>query len=167
MLWKLLCIALLCAGWSATARAQIGNCPAGAIPNGDQRSPGACVPDPSYNPQSQQPLTPPPAWSNRWGAVAYSSNGTPAFGESRNMQSERSARQKALSTCEAYGAKCVISGTYRNQCIAIVAGEKTWKPETGPTIEVATQKSMDKCRANGNSECHTYYTACSYPVRIQ
>lgn len=154
---------------SAVAHAQVGNCPAGTIPNGDQRSPGACVPDPSYTQQPQRPLTPPPIWVDHWGAIALAEPGSPpAFGASANMPSKEKAKAAAMAECQATPhATCKIHTTYRNQCIALVKGNSTSMPMGGSTREDAESHSREKCKSLGNTECTLYYAACSYPVRIQ
>lgn len=168
MLVKILVLSLAILLWSYAAHAQVGNCPAGTIPNGDQRSPGACVPDPSYN-QQQRPSAPPQIWVDHWGAIATGKPGSPpAFGASTDTQSEHAAKAAAVAKCqETANAVCEVHITYRNECVALVFGEKRWKPAADLTKEAATKKSMAECKAYGNSQCELYYSACSYPTRIQ
>jgi hypothetical protein len=46
-------------------------------------------------------------------------------------------------------------------------GDKFFNASSAATIEEATQSGMKVCTANGNANCHVYYSACSLPVRIQ
>lgn len=171
MLQKTFWICVLLLGWSVAAHAQVGVCPEGMIPNGDQYNPGNCVPDPSYNPaeQSQRPTAPAEVWADRWGAIATGTPGTPAaFGASTGMSNENDAKVAALAQCQATpNAVCKIHITYRNECVALVYGEKRWIPETGLTKQLATQKSWGQCKAFGNTQCIPYYSARSLPVRVQ
>lgn len=162
MIW--LCALWLC--WSATAHAQTA-CPPGLIPYAAGAGGGVavCGPAPTDN---QQPMQRPPLWADRWGAVAAEAPGSPpAFGSAVNMASKRAAETAALADCQARGTKCQVALIYHNQCVAIVGGEKGWTPFGGPTIEIATQKSMNQCRADGSTQCKLDYSACSYPERIQ
>lgn len=167
MRMKLLLCCTLLLGWAVAAHAQTA-CPPGLIPYAAGAGGGvaACGPDPSSS-QQQQQFSRPPLWADRWGAVASAPQGKPSFGAALDMPSERSAKKKALLACQASGSECKIAMTYHNQCIAIVAGEEGWTPAVGPTTDVALNISLERCKADGSSKCRTYYTACSYPVRIQ
>lgn len=121
----------------------------------------------SQQPQQREP--PPPRWADRWGAIASANPGSPpAFGASNNRPSEDSAKKSALADCRATpNAKCSVETTYHNQCFAEVWGEKTPVSSTGGSLAAAIKASMEYCRAKGNTQCKLYYSACSYPVRIQ
>ena len=164
MIWA----GLLLIIWVTTAHAQVGVCPAGTIPNGTQTSAMECAPDPDYQAE-QQPAPPPPVWVDRWGAVADADDPPSAFGASTDMPSEASAKNLALLNCEATpGAHCRILLAYRSQCVAVTAGDKIPAIVYGaPTVQEAKRLSMNRCTADGNHECIPYYSACSYPVRIQ
>lgn len=167
MLFKVLVLGFSALILSVTAHAQTA-CPPGLVPYAAGAGGGVatCGPAPTNN---QQPMQRPPLWADRWGAVAVGTpGGTPAFGASTNMSSRSKANRAALAECGAQpGAKCRIDATYHNQCVALVVGDKISASYNAPTAETATQKSMEFCKAHGNTQCRLYYSACSYPERIQ
>lgn len=128
-----------------------------------------CAPTGNNNQQSQQPTAPPPRWADRWGAIASAiPPSPPAFGASANMPSEEAAKAAALAKCEATpNAECGVETTYHNQCFAETWGEKTPVSDTAATLDEAIKLSMAYCKAQGNLQCIPYYSACSYPVRVQ
>ena len=152
--------------WCALAHAQTPtvNC----VPIQGQGWQG-CAPTGNNQPQVQQSIQPPPRWADRWGAIAGGIPGAPrAFGASVNMSSERAAKAVAMADCQSVaGTKCQIALVYHNQCVAVVNGEKTWGANGSATKDEAIQAGIKICKADGNSQCHVYYSACSYPVRIQ
>ena len=160
-------LGLVLLGWGAAAHAQVGVCPAGTIPNGTQTSAMECAPDPDYQAQ-QQPGPPPPVWQDRWGATAAALPGTtPAFGAASNMPSKLAAEQAAIAKCEATpGTSCAIDQAYYNACFAEAWGPKSTAGYVDSTLESARELAMQACEAKGQ-KCVPYYSACSYPVRIQ
>lgn len=165
MLGKMMLGCVLLLGWSAFAHAQQPT--VDCVPIQGQGWQGCA---PMNNPQqTQQPMSPPPVWADRWGAIASAvPPSPPAFGASANMPSEESARADALAKCEATpSAKCGVEVTYHNQCFAETWGEKTPVSDTAATLDEAIKLSMAYCKAQGNTQCIPYYSACSYPVRVQ
>jgi hypothetical protein len=169
MIQKMMWFGVLLLGWSITAHAQVGACPPGTIPNGNQYNMMSCAPDPNYDRQSQQPAPPPPIWVDRWGATAGAvPSSLPAFGAAADMPTKAAAEAAAVAKCEATpNAKCYADVTYHNQCYAETWGEKAPVGYTAPTLSEAKALSMESCKAHGNKQCIPYYSACSLPIRIQ
>lgn len=162
---KVLFIFAVLIGWCALSRSQT---PAvDCVPIQGQGWQG-CAPA-GNNRSTQQTMPAPERWADRWGAVAGGLPGAPpAFGASANMPNERAAKDAALADCQSSsGTKCQIALVYHNQCVAVVNGEKTWSANGSAYENDAIQIGMKRCRADGNSKCNIYYSACSYPVRIQ
>lgn len=167
MLIRMLILSAALLGWSGVVRAQVGACPPGTIPNGTQSNMTQCAPDPSYQQQPQQPIQPSPVWSDRWGAIASGDSAAPAFGAVTGLRSKRAAQAAAIAKCQGQnGPKCSIFTTYRNQCVAVVTGNNVAISAGAATLDEATQLAMNKCKSK-DSECHVYYTGCSYPVRVR
>jgi hypothetical protein len=121
--------------------------------------------------QGQQPQAlqrPPELWQDHWGAIAtYEPGGV--LGVATNMLNESEAKQSAMADCEAKGggSNCKFQLAYRNGCAVLLVGDKAFNAVSDATIDKATQSGMKICTANGNTNCHVYYSACSLPVRIQ
>lgn len=149
-------------GWCALAHAQT---PAvDCVPIQGQGWQG-CAPT-GNNQQPQQPMSPPAHWVDRWGALA-TDDAAGILGTATNMFSEQMANNAALKDCQAKGGlKCGNPVSYHNQCVAMVAGHNGYDVSVGPTIEKAVEVSTQRCSRKSN-DCHVYYSACSYPVRIQ
>jgi len=151
-----------------------GECPPGMFstnPPGTQ-GPISCAPIPSYaqNPGQQAPpqtpQPPPERWQDHWGAIATDAP-SGSLGASINMASADSAEQAALEDCHSkHGASCKIQTSYRNQCAAMILGDKVFNVHVGLTVAEATNAGMKACTP-ASSNCHVYYTACSLPQRIQ
>ncbi|WP_425493959.1 DUF4189 domain-containing protein [Lysobacter gummosus] len=78
------------------------------------------------------------------------------------MRSKRAARSAAMAQCKQLGGKkCKIEFVCFNQCGVIVAGAKTFSTSAAPTIEDATEMSMDTCRKSGDEGCYLYFSYCS------
>jgi len=133
---------------------------------------GTCVPPdvamPSYQQQPQAPRPPQQIWVDHWGALAtYEPGGV--LGAATDMKSESEARHNAIADCQAKGggSNCKIQSVYRNECVALLVGDKFFNVSAAATVEEATQSGMRTCKGNSNTNCHIYYSACSLPVRIQ
>jgi hypothetical protein len=143
-------------------------CPPGTVPYGTANDPSACGPDNSQPQQSQPPQTPPQIWVDHYGAVAtYEPGGV--LGSATNMRSESGAKRSAMEDCQAKGggSNCKFQISYRNGCVVLLVGDKFFNFASAETIEAATKSGMKVCTADGNTNCHVYYSACSLPVRIQ
>lgn len=145
-------------------------CPPGMTPYGT----GVCGYDNSQQQEppapQQEPLrqSPPQQWEDRWGAIAtYEPGGV--LGAATDMQSESEAKQSAMADCQAKGggSNCELQISYRNGCAVLLVGDKFFNAASAESVEKATQSGMKVCTANGNTNCHIYYTACSLPIRIQ
>jgi len=167
--WLLLGLLLLLGG---VAHAE-GNCPPGYYPIGAQSGQGGpqgCAPIPGYHnsqqqAQSQLPLTPPPQWATRWGAIATDGPGG-HLGVAVNLSSKSDAEQTAITDCQAKGGTdCKIETWYSNGCAAMVMGDSGHISNNAGTLGEAIQKGMKICDAT-DTNCHVYYSACSLPARI-
>jgi len=117
--------------------------------------------------QPQMPKAPPQRWQDHWGAIVtdpVKSN----LGTAVNMTSQSEAEQAALADCQGKGGTaCKQDIAYRNQCAAMVVGDTGYDTKAGATVNDAVQAAMKVCNTVPGDHCHSYYTACSQPVRIQ
>lgn len=153
----------LCAiNLSAVAHAE-GGCPAGMIPyRGNDIS--SCAPIPTYNQNPNQERDG-PRWITTWGAIAA---GDGATGFATGIQNSGSAKKTALQKCNANGGKnCKVELVYRNQCAALVAGEKGHNSYGAATVEEATHLAMNFCERTGDTKCQVFYTGCSLPMQVE
>jgi hypothetical protein len=151
-----------------------GECPPGMFPTNPPgaQGPVGCAPIPGYNQQQgqqQEPQSPPPRWTSRWGAIAGDESPQHgSTGASVNQPTRAAAEQAALENCKSNGGlTCKIEATYDNECVALVVGHPKANIFTDSTQERATEGAMHSCSSQGNTDCHVYYTACSLPARIQ
>lgn len=142
-----------------------GGCPPGSYP---QQGNGwrACVPIPGDN-SSEAPRPPSEQWVDTWGALAVTSSGQ-INGQATDQTTEIEAVAAAIADCKAYGGQgCTKFGTYRNQCIAIAAGNTGSRILVGKTEDEAVANAMGRCSSDNLSACHVYYSGCSLPKRIR
>lgn len=157
----LLFLGLLLLGYGVMAHAS-GNCPEGESPmGGNPADPGNCGPDSTY----QRPAV---KWEDRWGAVAQGApTAAPGFGAIEGMQTRMDAERAAIAVCEAQGqTKCTVLSVYADKCVAVTVGKSQAWVNTADTVDAAVKRGMHDCTA-GDTECQTYYTACSLAVRVQ
>jgi hypothetical protein len=149
-----------CGGARAGNEVQVGEAPGG---NGVAATP-LC--DWVNGNQPPVPQPPPQQWLDRWGAIATDfSHGS--VGMVDNTPSQSGAENAAIADCHAKGGlTCKIEITYRNECAALVAGDKGHITRAGATPDAAIQAGLAKCREE-DTNCKTYFTGCSTPVRIQ
>ncbi|MGO1070843.1 DUF4189 domain-containing protein [Lysobacter sp. CA199] len=139
-----------------------GGCPAGMIPYQGTNT-MSCGPMPSA---SQGTIAGGPRWASRWGAIATDANAG-IMGAVNSRESKRRARGDAVSECKSRGGvKCKVTFTYHDQCVVTVLGSQGANHGHAPSIEHAEQLGMNACRAQGDSDCHVYYTACSLSERV-
>ena len=142
-------------------------CPPGTIPYGAGQGQEVCGPDGSQQQSGQQQQPKPVQWLDQWMAVATDAQNS-VIGDATNRPSQRAAANDAMLDCRSKGGvNCKIENTYRNGCAAMVVGKKGYALMGGLTIDLAVQKGMKLCGADGDSTCHVYYSACSLPVQIQ
>ncbi|MXV07283.1 DUF4189 domain-containing protein [Xanthomonas sp. LMG 9002] len=151
-------LAFLLLGYACVANSQT-RCPVGA-----QAGSAQCFPD---DEMSAPPPRPTGEWIKTWGAIVNADSKEEAWASSR-MLSKEQAEDDALDQCKSAGYKgCVVTFTYRNQCIAVSS------PSSGPIqggiagrADLATAKSaaVDICKKNGGSGCSVIYSDCSEPV---
>ena len=135
-------------------------CPPGMVPYGA----GVCGYDQSSDAPAQSP---PSAWRSYWLSIA-TDNVNFRLGTASNMPDANSAQQVALSDCRSHGGtQCKVDLTERNGCAAIVAGIGGYNVQSGNAVVDAVQKGMAVCTKAGNTNCHSTYSICSLPQRIQ
>lgn len=147
----------------ALAQAE-GGCPPGSYP---QQGQGwqTCVPIPGSQPI--RPAAPSEQWEDRWGSIAQTADGQ-ISGAAENQKTESDATNAAIADCQnSRSAPCKSLGTYRNQCLTIVAGSNGTKIEVARDEMEATQKALKACTGAKQEGCHVYYAACSLPVRTR
>lgn len=125
-----------------------------------------CAPIDNSVQQPQQPQPPPQTWVDHYGAMV-SDDSLGKLGVAVDRADEARAWQTAEEDCHAKGGlNCTRLISYRNECVAMVLGDKTYSFSAGPTATDATQRATKKCMAS-TTNCHAYYSACSLPIRIQ
>lgn len=151
---------------SGATRAQ--NC--GGIPAVN----GVCIPPDSptsplhstYGQKSQSAMPPGGVWADRWGAVA-ADGPSGILGATTGMASRRKAEKFALAQCRAKGGKsCEVDMAYRNQCIALVAGENLYFVQPAIYEDEAARLGLKSCQKN-DVNCRVYYSACSMAERVR
>ena len=116
--------------------------------------------------QQQAPQSPPQRWADHWGALV-SDDSQGKLGVATDKVNEAEAWQAAEEDCQAKGGlNCTRLISYRNECMAMVLGDKTYSFSAGATASDAIRQATQKCMAN-TTNCHVYYSACSLPVRTQ
>lgn len=117
--------------------------------------------------QQQMASPPAPQWAPRWGAIA-TDEPHGILGTSGNEISQQAAEEAALANCKAKGGSpCKLEIPYSNGCIAFTVSDSGYNAAADTKIEIASQKGMITCQEAGASNCRTYYTACSPPVRVR
>ena len=117
-----------------------------------------------YLPSLENAAPPQERWADRWGAIATDDNGT--AGIVTDITNKRDAQRSAIAECENRGGgNCKVSLAYHNQCAAVAASSSMSFSSSAPTIEEATERSMERCKSAGG-ECWVYYSGCSLPVRV-
>ena len=169
LLRSLLLVSLWLLG-TAGAHAE-GSCPPGMYPNnpGSTNGVNGCNPIPGYGKEGQQqePSPPTSVWEDRWGAMA-TDEPRGVLGAATGYSNEQAAQRAALSDCKAKGGmNCTLTNSYRNGCTALTVSDSKFYYGADATTDVVASMGMRACTEAGNKNCHTYYTACSPPVRIQ
>ena len=152
---------------SSAAHAEGGFCPPGTIDHNNGRAAAiVCSPIPGYT-QQQTQQQPAAQWESRWGAIA-TDGPKGAMGVAADKPSKLEASQAAIQDCQSKGGvNCKIDVAYDNQCGAVVVGSGGYNVQNASTSDRAVATGMKICRDEGRTDCHTYYTACSLPVRIR
>jgi len=138
----------------------VGETPAGngvgSVPLCQRVDQGAAAPQP-----------PPMRWLDKWGAIATDA-ATASLGSANGMSSREQAQDAALADCQAKGGiRCKTETWYLNGCGAMVMGNTGYNVGNAATLKKAIQSGIKVCRDAGDTNCHTYFSACSLPVRIQ
>ncbi|AVS75770.1 DUF4189 domain-containing protein [Paracidovorax cattleyae] len=117
----------------------------------------------------EAPPRPTGEWIKTWGAIATSSS-SGDIGSSTGKFSEEEARQGAMQLCTKLGnSDCVVSHTYRNQCVAVVdsskstSGRAIGKIISAVSIPAAQERALEDCRKAGGTECKVRGTDCTKP----
>lgn len=160
----------MCVYFCIAGRAAAQNCPDG-IPSGG--NPHCIPPDrpesPYYNGSGAyintlptQPRVMQGYWADRWGAVAYDEV-LGKVGISTSQKSKIISEKAAINNCtKRGGSKCVVKYSYRNQCIAIIAGDNDSSIQGGSNLSIATDLGYKKCKSK-DTNCREFYAGCSMP----
>ncbi|GAB3303689.1 hypothetical protein GCM10027564_02640 [Luteimonas notoginsengisoli] len=138
-----------------------------ACPQGVASGSAQCGPSTMIEPAST--IAPPASqirWADSWGGMASDvENGI--SGIVTDLPSKRRAKRAAIEECKVRGGvECVVAITYKNQCLVVVDGNKSYIVSS-PTIGRATRLAMQDCVKGGGTDCHVYYSGCSTAKRIQ
>lgn len=107
------------------------------------------------------------AMTDRWGALATDPANS-ILGGVTGLSSQEAATQAALQACKAKGGvTCKLEFVQRNQCGALVVGDRGYATGVGVTPEIAAEQAIGVCRKDGDYTCEVYYSACSFPSRAQ
>jgi len=142
-------------------------CPPGMIPYGTGSGISSCGPASTQNQETDSSVRTPdvPIGRSRWGAVATDAQAG-ILGVSGELFTRSMAVNSALEDCKAKGGKtCKLEVAYDNECAAVVVGSDSYNVTADPTLKGAINSGMETCRSAGSTGCHTYYSACSLPVR--
>ena len=104
-------------------------------------------------------------WETRWGAIA---TGNGLFGAAEGASSKSQAEKIALRKCKESGnsgGKCKIKGSYHDQCAALAWGDAGAIAFRSPDKADAEANAVAAC-SQQTTNCQLYYSACSYPVRL-
>jgi hypothetical protein len=114
--------------------------------------------------QSSQPEI---QWETRWGAIA-TDEPHGVLGVSNNQLTRSVAEQAAIADCQAKGGSpCKLELPYQNSCAAFTVSDSGYNTAADITVGMAAQRGMMTCKNAGESNCRTYYTGCSSPVRAR
>lgn len=103
-------------------------------------------------------------WIDSWGAIAVDASSLKA-GTTEGDRSESEARKVAMANCKQDGnAHCKVVLVFLNQCAALAAGELI-SYSRGPNKREAEVEALRNC--GSAKPCKVFYSACSYPVKIQ
>ncbi|WP_426702131.1 DUF4189 domain-containing protein [Rhodanobacter sp. Col0626] len=126
-----------------------------------------CAPIDNNTQQPQRPQPLPQIWADHWGAIA-TNEPTNSLGVANNMASQSEAKKAALTDCKSkHGSTCKLETSYRNQCGALIGSTTGYVVTSKATLDETVQAGMLTCTQAGYSNCSVYYSACSFPVRIQ
>jgi hypothetical protein len=105
-------------------------------------------------------------WEDRWGAI-FTDAKKGILGAVTNMPSEDQARQAAMADCQTKGGtQCKFQQAYKNQCAAMVLGDKVFDVSSAATTDEAIQSGIKRCSVE-SANCHAYYSACSPAAQVQ
>lgn len=147
-------------------------CPTGVAPGSPQ-----CGPSPAYHGVSNstspsnhyvvpQPIVIKMKWADRWGAIAVDGEAG-SLGGVVGMKNKKLAEKAALEECKTNGgSKCTVSVAYRNQCSALIVGQKNYYTQRAPELAQVKDLGMKYCNQQ-DTNCRIYYADCSMSQRIQ
>lgn len=143
-------------------------CPHGTVPqqgNGWQ----GCAPVPGTGPTPATQTMPKEVWEDRWGAIAANEDNIAAgIGSATGMKRKGQAERAALKECESKGiAGCKVKFAYYSQCAVIVWGDRGSTISGASSVERAEKIGLEECKSSGDTGCETFFSACSYPVRVR
>lgn len=145
--------------FSSESRAE-GGCPDGFFPiGGGNGGWQGCAP------MGNGPAEPAEEWETRWGSIA---TGQGLFGASQGVHSKSQAEKIALRQCQesgGKGGKCKVKITYHDQCAALAWGDGGAIAFRSPDRSDAESSAVAACSQH-TTDCQLYYSACSYPERV-
>jgi hypothetical protein len=139
-------------------------------PDGTQVEKGKFCPDPPPPPPPPPPplVLPPPMvgeWQSNWGAVAVDSESA-ILGSVTGFTRIVRAEDAALADCRAKGGRaCVFGYSYKDGCVVMVQGDRTYFFESAETASGAEKAGLDRCRS-GQTGCRIRLSACALPTFI-
>lgn len=157
----LLCLIVFSALFAPRVVQAEGGCPAGSYPIGGG-SAGWVGCAPMGGNDEQQPEE---RWESRWGSIAI---GDGSFGAAEGLSSKAESESAALQRClsNSHDQKCWIQETYHDQCAALAWGDGGATAFRSPDRDDAEKSAVNSCSKH-TSNCKVFYSACSYPQRVQ
>lgn len=154
---------------ASTQAASEGKCPEGYYQApGPEQGVINCLPR-STSVDNTESRNDGPRWASRWGAIAFDYGvSNVGLGIAVSSSSKRRAKSAALADCRAKGGlDCRVNLIYDNQCAVVIAATGYSRSHGGATTEIAAERGMKLCEAEGFDNCQVYYRACSLPEQIQ
>ncbi|HEY0594815.1 DUF4189 domain-containing protein [Sphingopyxis sp.] len=136
---------------------------------------GTMVPKGQFCPYPPPRVPPPPPviaqpplpgeWRSNWGAVAIDTASARLVSVT-GFAHMSAAEAAALDDCRAAGGlTCVFGYSYKDMCIAMIEGDRSWFFESAAHVEDAVRTGLERCRS-GQAECRVRLSACAPPIFI-
>lgn len=136
-------------------------CPDGTRIDDGQLCPPPPLPSPP--PPFIRPLPALGEWESNWGAVAVDSE-SGILGSVTGFYRVVPAEAAALADCRAKGGRaCIFAYSYKDGCVAMIQGDRTYFFETALNADDAAKNGIDRCRS-GQTGCRVRLSACALPT---
>lgn len=138
-------------------------CPAGVAPGSPQCGPDSGT---SRGDIPAPPSRPTGEWIKTWGSIAGSDSRGEAW-TSTGKFSKSEAETEALKQCQAAGlSDCIITLTYRNQCVSMASPPGDGKSATvaAKSKDIANKDALKICKDKNDGKCSVIYSACTDPI---